>query len=171
MARAAVRVEDLERGDLPAICAKTGVECDGLVRDTLRVVPGWVAALVYAGGVPYLILRLYFSTRVEARIPVAPARVQRIRGLVRAAWVAVALAAAGLGSAPFGAGPVAAVALLVGVVGYVAIVLAGDLLWVGAIASRRPDVVTLTRVHPEFARALREHYEAAGDRAGLPGDY
>jgi hypothetical protein len=49
MVRAPMRVDDLERGDLPAICAKTGVPCDGFVRDTLRVVAGWVAALVYAG--------------------------------------------------------------------------------------------------------------------------
>ena len=83
MARAAVRVDDLERGDLPAVCAKTGVACDGLVRDSLRVVPAWVAALVYTV-VPFLILRLYFSRRVEAKLPIAPPRVQRIRSLVRA---------------------------------------------------------------------------------------
>jgi len=104
MARAAVRVDDLERGDLPALCAKTGVACDGLVRDSLRVVPRWVAASVYAFVVPFLILRLYFSRRVEAKLPIAPARVQRIRGLVRAAWIAIVIAAAGLASAIFGAG-------------------------------------------------------------------
>jgi hypothetical protein len=158
MARAAVRVDDLERGNLPAVCAKTGVPCDGLVRDSLRVVPAWVAALVYAGVVPFLILRLYFSRRVEAKLPIAPARVERIRKLVRGAWIALVLAAAGLASAIFGAGVVGAVALFVGLVAYVGIVFIGDLLWVGAIARSDPDVVILTRVHPEFARALREHY-------------
>jgi hypothetical protein len=170
MARAPVRVDDLERGDLPAVCAKTGVPCDGLVRDTLRVVPAWVAALVYAGVVPFLILRLYLSRRVEAKLPIAPARVQRIRSLVRAAWIAIVVAAAGLASAIFGAGVVGVLALLVGVVAYLGIVFAGDLLWVGAIASRRSDVVILTRVHPEFARALRAQYDAA-DRNALPADY
>jgi hypothetical protein len=171
MARAPVRVDDLERGRLPAVCAKTGVDCDDLVRDSIRVVPAWVAALVYAGVVPFLVMRLYFSRRVEATLPIAPARVQRIRSLVRAAWIAIVVAAAGLASAIFGAGLVGVVALLVGIVAYLGIVFVGDLLWVGAVASRRTDVVILTRVHPAFARALAEQYDAAGDPATLPSGY
>ncbi len=163
MARAAVRVDDLERGNLPAVCAKTGVVCDDLVRDSLRVVPAWVAASVYAAVVPFLILRLYFSRRIEAKLPIAPARVQRIRSLVRGAWIAIALAGAGLASAIFGAGVVGLLALLVGVLAYVGIVFVGDLLWVGAVAGRRPDVVTLTRVHPDFAQALHDRYDSADD--------
>ena len=42
-------------------------------------------------------------------------------------------------------------------VGYV-IVFVGDLLWVGAIATRSDDIVILTRVHPEFAQALHDAY-------------
>jgi hypothetical protein len=173
MARAPVRVDDLQRGDLPPVCAKTGVPCAGLVRDTLRVVPAWVAALVYAGVVPFLILRLYVASRVVAELPIAPARVLRIRGLVRAAWVAMVVGAAGLASAIFGAGAVGVLALLLGLVAYVTIVFVGDLLWLGAIASRRPDVVILTRVHPEFARALGKQYDerAADDCAALPSGY
>ena len=170
MARAAVRVDDLERGSIPAVCAKTGVACDGLVRDSLRVVPAWVAALVYTGVVPFLILRLYFSRRVEAKIPIAPARVERIRRLVRAAWIAMVVAAAGLASSIFGAGLVGVLALIVGVVAYLGILFVGDLLWVGAIASKRADVVILTRVHPEFARALRQHYDSDDDRTAFPAD-
>ena len=168
-----MRVDDLERGDLPAVCAKTGDPCDGLVRDTLRVVPAWVAALVYAGVVPFLILRLYASRRVEAKLPIAPARVRRIRGLVRGAWIAMVVGAAGLASAIFGAGAIGVVALLAGLVAYLAIVFVGDLLWLGAIASRRTDVVILTRVHPEFARALSRQYDtrAADDRPALPSGY
>jgi O-antigen/teichoic acid export membrane protein len=146
------------------------VECDGLVRDSLRVVPAWVAALVYTV-VPFLVLRLYFSRRMEAKLPIAPARVERIRSLVRGAWIAIVIGAAGLASALFGAGIVGVVALLVGVVAYVGIVFVGDVLWVGAVASRRDDVVYLTRVHPEFARALRQHYESADAEAALPAGY
>jgi fatty acid desaturase len=171
MARAPVRVDDLERGHLPAVCAKTGVACDDLVRDSMRVVPAWVAALVYVGVVPFMILRLYFSRRIEATLPIAPGRVQRIRSLVRGAWIAIVIAAAGLASAIFGSGLVGVSALLVGIVVYVGIVFVGDLLWVGTIASRRPDVVILTRVHPEFARALDEQYDAAGDPAARPLGY
>ncbi len=171
MARAAVRVDDLEAGNLPPVCAKTGVACDGLVRDSLRAVPAWVAASVWVLVVPFLILRLYFSRRVEAKLPVAPARVQRIRTLVRGAWIAMVVAAAGLASSIFGAGAVGVLALLIGAVAYVTIVFVGDLFWVGGVASRRADVVILTRVHPEFARALRAQYDAAGKRSALPPDY
>jgi hypothetical protein len=170
MARAAVRVDDLEAGNLPSVCAKTGVECDGLVRDSLRVAPRWVAALAYTV-VPFLILRLYFSRRVEAKLPIAPARVQRIRTLVRGAWIAMVAAAAGLASSIFGAGAVGILALLIGAVAYVTIVFVGDLFWVGGVASRRADVVFLTRVHPNFARALDAQYGASGPRSGLPPDY
>ena len=168
-----MRVDDLERGDLPFVCAKTGVPCDGLVKDRLRVVPAWVAALVWVAVVPFLILRLYWSKRVEAKLPIAPARVQRIRSLVRGAWIAMVVGAAGLASAVFGAGAVGALALLVGIVSYIAIVAAGDLLWVGAVASRRPDVVILTRVHPDFAFAVSEQYTAlaSDDRRALPSNY
>ena len=168
-----MRVDDLERGDLPAVCAKTGVPCDGLVKDNLRVVPAWVAALVYAGVVPFLVLRLYFSRRVEARLPISPARVQRIRSLVRASWIAVVLAAAGLASALFGSGAVGAVALLVGVVAYLGIMAAGDLLWVGVIreppARRRDPLPRASRVRG----ALAAHYEARAtdERLALPSGY
>lgn len=173
MARAAVRVDDLERGDLPAVCAKTGVPCDGLVRDTLRVVPPWVAALVYAGVVPFLIIRLYVSRRVDAKLPIAPARIARIRALVRAAWIAMVVGAAGLASAIFGAGAVGVLALGAGLLAYLAIMSVGGILWLGATESRHHDVVFLTRVHPDFARALAAQYEArAADRRGaLPLGY
>ncbi|MDQ1481479.1 MAG: hypothetical protein QOI44_2340, partial [Actinomycetota bacterium] len=58
-----------------------------------------------------------------------------------------------------------------GVVAYLGIVFVGDLLWVGAVASRRSDVVILTRVHPTFARALSEQYDAEGDPVTLPSGY
>lgn len=154
------------------MCAKTGVVCDTLVRDTMRVVPAWVAASVYAAGLPFLVLRLYFSRRVEAKLPIAPARVQRIRSLVRAAWIAMVVGAAGLASVVFGAGVVGILALLTGLIAYLGIMVVGDLLWVGAIASRRADVVILTRVHPAFARALAAQYDArANSRTALPSGY
>ena len=59
MAVAAARVDDLERGDLPAICAKTGEPCVGLVKDTLRVVPRWVSALAVLLIVPYYVARIW----------------------------------------------------------------------------------------------------------------
>ena len=142
MAVAAARVDDLERGDLPAICAKTGVPCDGLVKDTLRVVPRWVSPLVALLIVPYFVGRLRTrrgGSRRSCRS--RPAALQRIRRLVRAAWIALVLAAAGLwrrrSSAPAWSG---SCALVAGLVAYLVIVYVGDQMWVGATAE--PPIAT-----------------------------
>jgi hypothetical protein len=174
MAVAAARVDDLEQGDLPAICAKTGGPCEGLVKDTLRVVPRWVSATAVFLIVPYYLARMYHPRRVEAKLPIAPHRLERIRRLVRAAWIALVVAAAGLAASIFGAGAVGVVALAAGIVAYVVIIYAGDQMWVGARPSRRTDVVVLTRVHPAFAQALAEWYDAraaSGSPRLLPPDY
>jgi hypothetical protein len=161
VAEAAARVDDLERGELPAVCAKSGVPCDGLVKDTLRVVPRWVSALAILLIVPYYLARPYTSRKIEARLPVAPDRIELIRRMVRIAWVALVVAAAGLMASLFGAGAVGGAALLLGLAAYVVIVYAGDRMWVGARPCGRDDLVILTRVHPAFAAALSEQYESA----------
>ena len=160
MAVAAARVDDLERGDLPAICAKTGVPCDGLVKDTLRVVPRWVSPLAILLIVPYFVARAYAvaAHRGEAARS-RRTRMERIRRLVRVAWIALVVAAAGLRRRCSSARAWSAlVAFVAGLVAYLVIVYVGDQMWVGARPSRRDDVVILTRVHPEFARALAEQY-------------
>jgi hypothetical protein len=154
MAVAGARVDDLERGNLPAICAKIGVPCDVFVKDRLRVVPRWVPPLAILLIVPYFVARAYAGRSIEVQLPIAPARQARIRLLVRTAWIALVVAAAGFAASFFGAGLVSLVALLAGIVAYVVIVYVGDQMWVGARPGPSPDVVVLTRVHPEFARAL-----------------
>jgi hypothetical protein len=144
------------------VCAKTGVACDGLVKDTLRVVPRWVSALAILLIVPYLVGRLYTGRKLEAKLPIAPARIARIRRMVQAAWIALVVGAAGFMASLFGAGGVAAIAFLVGVVAYIVIVYVGDQMWVGARPGDRDDEVVLTRVHPAFAAALAAQYESTG---------
>ncbi len=161
MAEAAARVEDLERGDLPAVCAKTGVPCDGLVKDTLRVVPRWVSALAILLIVPYYLARPYTARKIEAKLPIAPERLDRIRRFVKVAWVALVVAAAGLMAVLFGAGAVGAAACLAGLGAYVVIIYVGDQMWVGARPTEGDEVVMLTRVHPAFADALAAQYEAS----------
>jgi fatty acid desaturase len=161
VAAVAARVDDLERGDLPPICAKTGVPCDTFVKDRLRVVPRWVPPLAVLLIVPYFVGRAYASRNIEVQLPIAPARRERIRLLVRAAWVALVVAAAGLAASFFGAGAVSLAALVAGIVAYVVIVYVGDQMWVGARPGPTPDVVVLTRIHPEFARAL-DYWDASG---------
>jgi hypothetical protein len=170
MVEGAARVDDLEQGALPPICAKTGVECDVLVKDTLRVVPRWVPPLAILLIVPYFVGRAYASRRIEAKLPIATERIERIRRLVRLAWIALVVAAAGFSALLFGAGVIGLAALAGGLLAYLVIVYAGDQMWVGGRPSRRDDVVILTRIHPEFARALAEQY-AEGSPIALPPDY
>lgn len=159
MAVVAARVDDLERGDLPAICAKTGEPCVGLVKDTLWAVPRWVSASAAFAIVPYYLGRRWVGRRLEVTLPIARSRLQWIRRFVRAAWIALVVAAAGLAATLFGAGMIGVAALTVGVVAYVSIVYGGDHIWVGARPSHKPDVVLLTRVHPDFARAVTDMYD------------
>ena len=170
MAEAAARVDDLERGELPLICAKTGVPCAGQVKDTLRVIPRWVPPLAILLVVPYFVARSYTSRRIYAKLPIAPERTERIRRLVRVAWIALVAAAAGFSAVFFGAGVIGLGAFVAGLLAYLVIVYVGDQMWVGGRPSRRDDVVILTRVHPDFARALAEQYGEGGSDA-LPPDY
>jgi purine-cytosine permease-like protein len=163
MAEGAARVDDLEQGALPAICAKTGVPCDGLVKDTLRVIPRWVPPLAILLIVPYFVARAYTSRRIEAKLPISPQRLERIRRLVRASWIALVAAAAGFSSLFFGAGVIGLGAFVAGLAAYLVVVYVGDQMWVGARPSPADDVVILTRVHPDFARALSPVPEAGPD--------
>ena len=170
MAEGAARVDDLERGELPLICAKTGVPCDVLVKDTLRVIPRWVPPLAVLLIVPYFVARSYTSRRIQARLPIAPEHTERIRRLVRIAWIALVAAAAGFSAMFFGAGVIGLGAFAAGLLAYLVTVYVGDQMWVGARPSRRADVVIFTRIHPDFARALAEQY-AGGSSRELPSYY
>jgi hypothetical protein len=154
MAVAAVAVDRLERGDLPLVCAKTGVPCEVFVKDRLKVVPRWVPPLALLLIVPYFVARTYTGRNLNVELPIAPARQERIRLLVRVSWIALVIALAGLSASFFGGGAVSALVFLVGLLAYLGIVYAGDQMWVGARPGPTPDVVELTRVHPEFVRAL-----------------
>jgi hypothetical protein len=68
--------------------------------------------------------------------------------------LALAVAVVALVLTVVGAGTGAALVLAGAVVAYVALVATGAFLWLGAIRER--DDVVLTRVHPNFARAVEE---------------
>lgn len=142
MARVAVLVDDLERGDLPAVSAATGRPCIHPVGLVLR--PGshfWTV----------------FAPRVHAVVPMEAERVRRVRIMIRGSWFLLALALAGLVASATGGG---AVALWVGIVAavlYVAVVVLGTRWSIGARVGAEGSIV-LTRVAPGFVRAVDEQY-------------
>jgi hypothetical protein len=154
MAVVAVAVDRLERGDLPFVCAKTGVPCEVFVKDRLNVVPRWVPPLAVLLIVPYFVARTYTARNLSVELPIAPARQERIRLLVRVSWIALVIALAGLSASFFGGGAPSAIVFVAGLLAYLGIVYAGDQMWVGARPGPAAEIVVLTRVHPEFVRAL-----------------
>jgi hypothetical protein len=143
MARVRVRIDDLERGDLPARSVKTGAACANPVAIVLRPEQRpWSPA----------------GPKIPVIVPLEPARARTRRLLTRAAWVVLVAGAAALVAALTGAG--SAVLLLAGaaLVVYVALMLVGELRWIGSKPSEHDGEVVLTRVHRAFARAVDEQY-------------
>jgi hypothetical protein len=131
MARVRCRIADVETGDLPAICAKTGVDCANPVAVRLRV------------GI----------RRVHGVLPIVAGRARLVRVLVRGSWVLIAI---GFG-AWFLARPIAVAAFAA----YIALALVGDRLWLAARPGQTNDEMMLTRVHPNFAAAVDAQYGRA----------
>jgi|tagenome__1003787_1003787.scaffolds.fasta_scaffold20242950_2 hypothetical protein len=131
MARVTCRIADVEAGDLPAICAKTGVACANPVAVRLRV------------GI----------RRVHGVLPIVAARARLVRVLVRCSWVLLAIGfVAWFVARPLGVAMFAA---------YVVLVLLGDRLWLAARPGDSNDEMIVTRVHPNFAAAVDEQYGRA----------
>jgi hypothetical protein len=131
MARVTCRIADVEAGDLPAICAKTGVACANPVAVRLRV------------GI----------RRVHGVLPIVARRARLVRVLVRCSWVVLAIGFA----AWFTARPVGIASFGV----YVVLVLAGDRFWLAARPAEASDEMIVTRVHPNFAAAVDAQYGRA----------
>ena len=138
-----MRIDDLERGDLPALSVKTGRACANPVAIVLRPEqrPLWPT-----------------GRKIAVIVPLEAARARARVRLTRVTWVLLVAAAAALVAAVTGAG--SAVLLPAGgaLVAYGALVLIGELRWIGSRPSEIDGEVELTRVHRAFARAVDEHY-------------
>lgn len=130
MAAVELRVEDLLRGDVPALSVKSGKPCSNPAGVILR--PG------------ARLWRLH-NRKVYGVLPLEPGRVRARLTLLWSAWLSLVLI-------PFGVlwAPLFAIGILV----YVALVVAGNLAWVGSRPGAGKDTVVVTRVHPAFAAAV-----------------
>jgi hypothetical protein len=141
--RVCIAIDDLERGDLPALSAKTGRPCANPVAVVLRPEQRpWSPS----------------GPKVAAILPLEPQRVRAHRWFARLGWVLLVIAAAGVVAAFTGAGAVGGTAAVIGVLGYAALVAIGEWRWVGARPGDRADELVLTRVHGDFARAVDAQY-------------
>ena len=143
MARVRVRIDDLERGDLPALSVKTGASCTHPV------------ALVFR---PEQRPWSPLGPRIEGVVPLEASRVRARRLLTRTGWVLLVVGAAALVAALTGAGSAIALFGVLAFVAYAVLVAAGELRWVGSRPAEHEDEIMLTRVHRAFARAVDEQY-------------
>ncbi|HUI48755.1 MAG TPA: hypothetical protein VL119_08665 [Acidimicrobiia bacterium] len=143
MARVGVLIDDLELGDLPALSVKTGRACANPVAIVLR--PGQ---------------RMLSPTgpKIACILPLEASRARLRRLLTRASWVALVAGAAALAAALTGVGSIVFLVAALAFASYAALVVVGDVLWVGARASEQAGEITLTRVHAAFARAVDAQY-------------
>lgn len=144
MARVRVRIDDLERGDLPALSVKTGAACANPVAIVLRPEQRPWSPL---------------GPKISAIVPLEPQRVRTRRLLTRLSWVLLVVFAASLAAAVSGAGSAVLLLAVVAIAAYVALMIVGDLRWVGAKPSEHDGEVVLTRVHHAFAQAIDEQYD------------
>jgi hypothetical protein len=100
MARTAATVVDLETGNLPMICAKTGEEADLLAPVEFTNTPSWTWILLLFGFFPWLIARHFATERMVGHVPLSNTALRREQWCGRAWWVflglAIALIAVGL---------------------------------------------------------------------------
>lgn len=177
-----VFVDDAVQGRFPRVCARTGRPSDGWLSidavvgrsrsmSTTAIVLlilfggplGWIVVLLFSPGQPTDRLRVELPWTVDTQAEVVALRQRR-----RLAWIASLAGAAGAvllvvttagGAGWTMSGRVVLVTALVGAIGAAAVALATE--WqigrrtvgVDLDASRR--WVTLTNVHPSFARAVR----------------
>jgi hypothetical protein len=143
MASVRVRIDDLERGDLPALSIKTGAACANPVAIVLRPEQRpWSPR----------------GPKIPAIVPLEAARARTRRSLTRISWAVLVLGAAALVAAITGAGAVALVAAALAIVVYVALLVVGDLRWIGSRPADHDGEIVLTHVNHAFARAVDEQY-------------
>ena len=143
MARVRVRIDDLQRGDLPALSVKTGEACANPVAVVLRP-----EQRAWSPG----------GRKIAVIVPLEPARARTRRRLTRVSWAFLVAGAAALAAAVTGAGSAVLLLAVVAFVAYAALVLIGELRWIGSRPSGVDCEVELTRVHRAFARAVDEQY-------------
>ena len=143
MAQVRVRIDDVERGDLPALSVKTGRACANPVAVVLRPEASALSPL---------------GPKISAILPLEPQRARARRLLIRLTWVVLVAGLAALAAALTGVGSAVLLLAAIAFAVYVVLMIVGDRRWVGAKPSDSDGEVVLTRVHPAFARAVDAQY-------------
>ena len=140
---------------LPAVCVKTGVPTQESVRLTGTAAPAWTGAMIFFGLFAWLVASWMTSRRYEIVVPFRNQVFQRYCKWRRAGRVLIVLGPLMAVVAAVSARDNAFLLLGVSVLG-LAFTAANE--WANAVGVRlsRDGGLLLTRVHPNFERALLE---------------
>jgi hypothetical protein len=86
MAHTAAKVRDVEAGNLPRVCAKTGETADALLDVEFTSTPGWTWILLLFGIFPFLIARYFATDRVVGRVPMSDGALRTARWAQWGTW-------------------------------------------------------------------------------------
>lgn len=178
MARVTITRQEAERGLLPPLCALTGVPTEDSKRKAFLWQPGWVAVLILAGLLPYLIVSLVMRKTMTVNLPLVREKhghwMWRTLVGVGAVLLSIALmVGAGVVGSNRGSDQLSGALFAVGIIGFLValivwLVLNGSCIRPAEITDRD---ITLVGVHRNFVDALEddrereeEEYERERDR-------
>ncbi len=167
MARVTITRREAERGLLPPVCALTGAPTEDVKRKAFLWQPPWIGVLILAGLLPYLIVSMMMRKTMTVDLPLVREKHGHWvwRALVGTGGVllgiAVIIAGAVVGAADEnarGASPLGGILFVVGLLGFLAALVAWIVL---SSTSIRPseitdDEITLVGVHQDFVDALED---------------
>ena len=158
MAHASATVADLETGNLPMICAKTGEEADLLAPVEFTNTRPWTWILLLFGVFPWLIARYFATERMVGQVPLSNTAMRRERWCGWAWWATLGFGIAMLVVALI---TQSAVAGEIGIGTLVGWIIFAFLVWmfVTPRGYMTGEWVQFTFVNPRFAKAVDRWYE------------
>lgn len=156
MARAAATVDDLEEGDLPPVCAKTGEPADGFAEIEFTSTPSWTWILLLFGILPFLIARYFSTVRIVGLVPMSDAALRRGRAFAWTTRGAFALGVLVFAIGLFTDPTVVAVGIGVVIVALLVTLVGWPFVWpTGTVTD---EWVWMSFVHERFAAELDRWY-------------
>ncbi len=148
------------QGNLPAVCARSGLATNNFVAVRLGHAPQWLLVFLIFGLLPYFLLASIITEKTEGYLPVHPDIIERTALKRR-----ISLLVIGAGFACFvaglflGAEVLAMLSLLAGLTGMCGLVFVSRTYGVtGSIMESNRQWFTLQNVHPNFAGPIEQMY-------------
>ncbi len=166
MAKVRISRREAEGGMLPRVCALTGVPTEDVKKKAFLWQPPWVGVLILGGVLPYVIVASIVQKRMTVQVPLIKEKhghwAWRTLALLGGVFASLGLIIGSVVLLENGPKEVFVVALVVGLVLFLAVLIAG--LIISNQAIRPTEItdtdITLVNVHPNFVAALEDERDA-----------